>query len=625
MVRNRLVTRVEPSAAPDFPRVITLETFRQSFGLRRGRVVHGKVRSVDLVTSLRQAGVARGDLVGLVVSPGCGLGVATAERAWPDAPGAELAAEVGRADEALRPRWAVWSGQTAAHLVARGVRLATCWDITAAHRLLFGGWRADPGWAWARARGLATETMPAGGPLDLFGMTGADDGDDDDPVAPDGHLRPEWVSGGWSDSADRLARWAELARSLAGGQQVALGALADRPMALPTARSESTAELLCAELSADGLPMDRALAEQVLCSFIGPRPRSDAEAAAARAARDAEVLRHAPRGVTADLRSPAQVRLLLARIGVDVPDTRAWRLRELRDTHPLIAALLEWRKAERIATTYGYAWLDENLGPDGRLRGAWTGSDGAAGRMTASAGLHNMPAAMRRAVVAADGHIFVRADLGQIEPRVLSAVSGDQALAVAARADDLYAPVAAQLGVDRPTAKVAVLGAMYGQTTGFGAQALRRLNAAYPVAMAYLDAADRSGRAGRDLRTYGGRLIVLSTTEPRSASRAAASGRYARNAMIQGAAAELFKMWAVTVRARCGHLDARIVLCLHDELLVHCPREHGQAVSGIVEDCLREAAQRWAPGSGVRFISDTSIVRSWSDAKGSKAAALPPP
>ena len=368
--------------------------------------------SVDLVTSLRQAGAARGDLVGLVVSPALGLGVATAERAWPVAGAGftALAAEVGRADEVLRPRWAVWSGQTAAHLMAvGGVRLATCWDIAAAHRLLFGGWRADPGWAWARVRGLDTQSLPAGGPLDLFEMSGPDDGDDDDPVAPGGHLRPEWVSGGWADRADRLARWAELARTLAGLQEAALAALPGRPMALPTARSESTAELLCAELSADGLPMDRALAEQVLASFIGPRPRSDTEAVAARAARDAAVFRHLPAGVTADLRSPAQVKSLLARIGVDVPDTRAWRLRELRDTHPLVGALLEWRKAERIATTYGYAWLDESLGPDGRLRGAWTGSDGAAGRMTASAGLHNMPAAMRQAVVAADGHVFVRA------------------------------------------------------------------------------------------------------------------------------------------------------------------------------------------------------------------------
>jgi len=571
----------------------------------------------DLIASLRQAGVARGDLVGLVISPERGTALAVPDGGRWMPPGPEA---IGQADEAVRPRWVLWSGQTAAYLTGRGVRLATCWDVTAAHRLLFGGWRADPGRAWARLRGL---DPPADGPLDLFGMSGPDDGDADDPVAPDGHLRPDWVSGGWSESAGRITRWAELARIVAELQLTALAGLADRPMALAMARSESTAELLCAELSADGLPMDRAAAEQVLASFIGPRPRSEGDALASRAARDAEVLRHAPAGVTTDLRSPAQVRSLLARLGVDVPDTRAWRLAEHRDDHPLIGALLEWRKAERIATTYGYSWLDENLGADGRLRGAWTGSDGAAGRMTASAGLHNMPAAMRRAVAAEAGHVFVRADLGQIEPRVLAAVSGDQALSLAARSDDMYAPVAAQLGVDRPTAKVAVLGAMYGQTTGHGAHALRRLNAAYPVAMAYLEAADRSGQAGRDLRTYGGRLIVLTAAEPRSASRAAAYGRYARNAMVQGAAAELFKMWAVTVRARCAHLDARIVLCLHDELLVHCPAEQAAAVSRIVDECLGEAAQRWAPGSGVRFISDTTVVRTWSEAK-DPAVSRPP-
>jgi DNA polymerase-1 len=68
-------------------------------------------------------------------------------------------------------------------------------------------------------------------------------------------------------------------------------------------------------------------------------------------------------------------------------------------------------------------------------------------------------------------------------------------------------------------------------------------------------------------------------------------------------------------------LGARIVLCLHDELLVHAPHEQAEAVSRLVDECLREAAQRWAPGCGVRFISDTTIVRSWSDAKN---AALEP-
>src|SRR6202020_410051 len=139
-----------------------------------------------------------------------------------------------------------------------------------------------------------------------------------------------------------------------------------------------------------------------------------------------------------------------------------------------------------------------------------TGCDGAAGRMTASSGLHTMPAVLRRAVLAEDGHLFVRADLGQIEPRVLAAVSGDAALAGATAADDMYLPVAAELGVDRPTAKVAMIAAMYGQTTGHGGVAGRRMRSAYPVAMGYLDAADRSARAGRDLRTYGGRLMRMS-------------------------------------------------------------------------------------------------------------------
>jgi DNA polymerase I len=353
----------------------------------------------------------------------------------------------------------------------------------------------------------------------------------------------------------------------------------------------------------------------VLPGFWGPRPRAAAGAAAMRTARDAEVLRHAPDGMAADLRSPGQVRSLLAAAGIDVPDTRAWRLEQFRESSPLVAALLEWRKAERIATTYGYAWLDEHLGADGRLRGSWTGSDGAAGRMTASSGLHNMPAAMRQAVIASPGHVFVRADLGQIEPRVLAAVTGDPALAAATAADDLYLPVASQLGVDRPTAKVAMIAAMYGQTTGHGGQALRRMRAAYPVAMAYLDRADRSARAGRELRTYGGRRIPMPAGPSDSPARVAARGRYGRNALIQGAAAELFKMWAVTVRARGMPLGARIVLCLHDELLVHVPAGAADTAARLVGDCLAETARRWSPGGRVRFTADISVVRSWADAK----------
>jgi DNA polymerase I len=577
---------------------------------------------VPVVDNLRRAGVARGDLIALALAPGVGLGMATVSGEYSiSAGGGDLAGVVGVVEDALRPRWVWWSNDTAGVLISAGVRVARCWDIAAVHRLVFGGWRADPARVWAQLHDLATEAVPAMAPPDLFTYA-EDEGDGDDPVQPDGYLRPEWASGGWSGALARVRRWAELAARVAALQQASLVELRDRPRARASAQSESAAELLSAELSADGLPMDRGVAEEIVGRIVGPRPRTDKEVADQRARRDAEVLHHAPARGHVDLRSPGQVRSLLASAGIDVPDTRAWRLRALGGTHPLVEALLAWRKAERVATTYGYAWLDDHLGDDGRLRGTWTGSDGAAGRMTASAGLHNMPTEMRAAVVAEAGHVFVRADLGQIEPRVLAAISGDKLLARATLDDDMYAPVADQLALDRATAKVAMLGAMYGQTTGDGARALRRLEAAYPVAMTYLADAYRSGLAGRDLRTYGGRLVPMGTLSPRemgvSEARGVASarGRYGRNALVQGAAAELFKVWAVTVRARAARHGAQIVLCLHDELLVHVPVGNADIVARLLDDCLQEAVHHWAPDGSVRFLADTVVIERWSDAKG---------
>jgi DNA polymerase-1 len=575
-----------------------------------------------VVEELRRAGVERGGLVALALAPGVGLGVATVGAEW-SLPVAvdDPAAVVDLVDSVVRPRWVMWSGDTASTLVGAGVRVATCWDVAAVQRLLVGGWRADPARVWAQLHDLPLETVPTAGPLDLFSQAAAELIDPEDPIRPDGHLSAEWVGGGWSTTPERLARWAALAGSVVELQKQRMDGLSQHPRAATTARSESAAELLCAEMSVDGLPMDRAAAEAIVAGFVGPRPRSEAEAAALRAERDSLVLRHAPADSRFDLRSPGQVKSLLRRVGIEVPDTRAFRLEALRAANPVVDALLTWRKAERVATTYGYGWLDEHLGDDGRLRGAWSGSDGAAGRMTASAGLHNMPADMRGAVVAEAGHVFVRADLGQIEPRVLAAVSGDRALARASLDDDMYAPVARQLGVDRDTAKVAVLGAMYGQTTGHGAQVLPRLRSTYPVAMAYLEEGDRSGQVSRDLRTYGGRLVRMGSgnvddmTEREARTRAAARGRYGRNALVQGAAAELFKVWAATVRARGDALGARIVLCLHDELLVHVPADNGAPAAQLVAACLQEAIHTWAPDDATRFVADITIIPRWSEAK----------
>ncbi|MCW2608189.1 MAG: DNA-directed polymerase, partial [Frankiales bacterium] len=464
-------------------------------------------------------------------------------------------------------------------------------------RVLWSGARDDPPAVWAAASGRPAPPVQQAATGTLL-----------DPVPS-----AEPLVGGdlvWSEDAPDPDALRALALQVHARQVDALAALPDPradpsglPLPLLTAYAESAAALLAVELEADGLPVDRGAAHAWVAASAGPRPRDAAHEREVRDARDRLV--QEAFGAVVDLRSNDAVLALLHARGYDVPDTRSWRLEPHRSTSPGVAALLDWRKAERVATTYGYRWLDERLGDDGRLRGQWTAAEGA-GRMTASGGLHSLPASFRAAVAAEPGHVLVRADLGQVEPRVLAAVSGDPALAAAAREEDMYTPVAAALGVDRPTAKVAVLAAMYGQTSGTAGRALERMQVAYPRALAFLHDAESRGREGGELRTWGGRLLPLGT---------GGHGRFARNAVVQGAAAELFKVWAATVRAGLLGGTGRIVLCLHDELLVHVPAQQADDAVALLHDGLAESAGRWASGSGVRFVADVAVVSRWSEAK----------
>ncbi|MDN5795256.1 MAG: DNA polymerase [Intrasporangium sp.] len=517
-----------------------------------------------------------------------------------------------------RPRWVVWSAALGlSPIITAGITVPRTWDLAEVHRIVHGGWRGSPGYVWAAVRDLPEPDVPspqrprlAGFEGDLFDAAHNEDGQ---PFTAAGQLRPDALTS-WATSPERLRRLALLALECQAHQAASLQRLetVDVARARRTAWSESAAAVLCLELERDGLPVDRLAAEDLISAAAGPRPVDEAAADRTRRARDRAVLAHAPGHERTDLRNPAQVRGLLAVVGVDVPNTRARVLEPYRQSHPLVDALLTWRKDERIATTYGYRWLDEHVGADDRLRGEWTACDGAAGRMTAQHGLHNLPAQLRPAVCARAGHVFVRTDLGQVEPRVLAVVSGDPALAEATRSDDLYAPVARRLGSDRPTAKVAVLAAMYGQRSGAAGAALAQLERAYPVAMGLLDRAYADGVAGRSLRTYGGRLIRL---DAGASGMESARGRYARNAIIQGSAAELFKAWAATVRVAVAQLGGQIVLCLHDELLVHVPESRATEAAALIEGALQSAARVWAGADRVRFVADTSIVRRWSDAK----------
>lgn len=532
---------------------------------------------------------------------------------------AVLAGDLPSLGAALSPgtRWVTWSATSVAPLIAAGATLDRTWDIAEVHRLVHGGWAAGPERAWAAVHGLDPAAAPSAPTGDLFDLL-ADEVPAEQLVLDDGFLRADAVTGAWLTTPQRCAAFAEAARRVAARQHE--GVNARGPRAVATAYAESAAAVLCVELQQTGLPIDRETIRRLVTDAAGEEPHNLDEELASRTTRDAPVLAAVPGTGHVDLRNPAQVKALLARAGIDVPSTRKWVLESHVASHPVVPALLEWRKRERIATTYGWRWLREHVGPDDRLRGSWAACDGAAGRMTAQAGLHNLPSELRPAVAAEEGHVLVRADLGQVEPRVLAAVSRDEAFAAATREDDLYAPVAQRLGVERPVAKIAVLAAMYGQRSGPAAEALKGLEREYPVAMAHLQRAQDKGRHGEPVRTFGGRLVrtdfgVGGLDDEGRDGLAAARGRFARNAVIQGSAAELFKAWAATVRVAVRPLGARIVLCLHDELLVQVPQERAQECAELVNRSLTDAARRWIGGEQVRFVADTSIVRRWSEAK----------
>jgi DNA polymerase-1 len=135
--------------------------------------------------------------------------------------------------------------------------------------------------------------------------------------------------------------------------------------------------------------------------------------------------------------------------------------------------------------------------------------------------------------------------------------------------------------------------------------------------MAYLRSAESCARERHPVRTWGGRLVRFGDPDTAAAeqpAQLAARGRYGRNAVIQGAAAELFKAWAATVRHGVASLDGRIVLCLHDELVLHVPESVVGEASELLTDALASMTSWWAAGSGVRFVAEVTSGTNWADA-----------
>jgi DNA polymerase-1 len=320
-------------------------------------------------------------------------------------------------------------------------------------------------------------------------------------------------------------------------------------------------------------------------------------------------------GVRLHPESPAEVLRAFSREGIVLASTRAWVLREV--DHPAVPLLLEFKELYRIWTAHGWSWRARWV-RDGRFKAEYVPGGVVSGRWaTRGGGALQIAKAVRRAVVADDGWTFITADAGQLEPRVLAAVAGDARLAAAGASGDLYRTLADDaFGGDRARAKVALLGAMYGQTGGAAAPALATLQARFPTAWAFVESTARTGEGGGLVRSWLGRTCPPARAEEMTGEQARARGRFTRNFVIQATAAEWALALLASLRTALSTMEAELVFFVHDEVVVHSPDAEASAVVEAVRRAGEQATRLLFGDTAVKFPLDCAVGRCYADAKG---------
>ncbi|MGY1802414.1 bifunctional 3'-5' exonuclease/DNA polymerase [Blastococcus sp. SYSU D00922] len=434
-----------------------------------------------------------------------------------------------------------------------------------------------------------------------------------------------------ADPADRLDPFLELERQLA-----ALAASPERGRLALLVAAESSGALVAAEMTHAGLPWRADVHDRLLTDLLGPRPVGGSRPAVLE--RLAADVRAALGDPALNPDSPVELVRSLQRAGLPVVDTRSWTLEQV--DHPVVPPLLEYKKLSRLLQANGWNWLDTWV-RDGRFRSRFLPGGVVTGRWAATGGgALSVPLQVRPAAIADDGWRFVVADVAQLEPRVLAAMSGDTAMAEAARARDLYEGMVASGAVaSRADAKVGMLGAMYGGTRGESGRMMPRLTRRYPRAIGLVEEAARAGERGEVVHTLLGRGSPRPGAsagnpdepgEPPGAAEPAADrdrrrrawGRFTRNFVVQGTGAEWALCWLADLRNRLwrlggeGPIEQRphLVFFLHDEVVVHAPEHLAGAVADEVRAGAAEAGRLLFGDFPVDFPLDVAVVRSWADA-----------
>ncbi len=313
-------------------------------------------------------------------------------------------------------------------------------------------------------------------------------------------------------------------------------------------------------------------------------------------------------------------------------------LESLSGSHEVVGLLLEWRLLVKLKSTY-VDTLPRLVHPEtGRVHTSYNQAVASTGRLSSSdPNLQNIPIRtaegreIRRAFVAREGGwVLLDADYSQIELRILAHLSGDPALQQAFRdGDDVHRSTAARVmkvGLDEVTgdmrsrAKVVNFGIVYGmgarglaQSLGIETAEARRFIddyfRSYPGVKRFIDDTIERARRDRAVSTLLGRMRALPDIESSNPGARAFSERVAVNTPVQGTAADIIKlaMLAVDREVRERNLRARLILQVHDELLLDVPAEELDTVRELVRRCMEQAMDLSVPlkvdmGTGANWL-----------------------
>ncbi len=356
-------------------------------------------------------------------------------------------------------------------------------------------------------------------------------------------------------------------------------------------------------------------------------------------------------GTSFNLNSPPQLSdVLFNRLRIAPPNrnqrtatgfysTRAGVLEELRGKHPVVDWILEYRELSKLKSTYLDA-LPQQVNPQtGRVHTSFNQTGSVTGRLASSEpNLQNIPVRsetgrqVRRAFVAAPGCVLISADYSQVELRIVAHIAQDEAMLEAFRADlDIHAATAAAIynvpleevtKDQRRHAKAINFGLIYGMSP-FGLTRTTDLTLAeaenfveayfrrFPGVKAYLERARLQANQKGYVETLLGRRRYFPTLK--SEKNAAIRNREEReaiNAPIQGTAADIMKLAMISVPPELAKqgLSARLILQVHDELLLECPKEEALETARMVKQVMESAYPLCIP-----LKTDTRYGENWDD------------